>query len=75
MDFVNVCLLRALSRAFELDKSAQLANDNICPQIAIAIWLLWAELGPSVLAGLAVIILMGPINGFVASKQRKYQVK
>uniref|UniRef100_A0AAQ4Q2F0 ATP-binding cassette, sub-family C (CFTR/MRP), member 2 n=1 Tax=Gasterosteus aculeatus aculeatus TaxID=481459 RepID=A0AAQ4Q2F0_GASAC len=47
-----------------------------CPlQIVLAIVFLWFELGPSVLAGLAVMVLMGPINGLLATKARKIQVK
>lgn len=46
-----------------------------CPlQIVLAIVFLWFELGPSVLAGLAVMVLMGPINGLLATKARKIQV-
>uniref|UniRef100_A0AAQ5ZZH2 ATP-binding cassette, sub-family C (CFTR/MRP), member 2 n=1 Tax=Amphiprion ocellaris TaxID=80972 RepID=A0AAQ5ZZH2_AMPOC len=40
-----------------------------CPlQIIISIVFLWLELGPSVLAGLGVMILMVPVNGFLATK-------
>lgn len=46
-----------------------------CPlQIALSIVFLWQELGPSVLAGLAVMVLMVPINGVLANKARKFQV-
>lgn len=46
-----------------------------CPlQIALAILFLWFELGPSVLAGLAVMVLMVPINGLLANKARTIQV-
>uniref|UniRef100_A0A3Q1HY50 ATP binding cassette subfamily C member 2 n=1 Tax=Acanthochromis polyacanthus TaxID=80966 RepID=A0A3Q1HY50_9TELE len=46
-----------------------------CPlQIIIAIVFLWLELGPSVLAGLGVMVLMVPINGFLATKARNIQV-
>lgn len=46
-----------------------------CPlQIALSIVFLWQELGPSVLAGLAVMVLMVPINGLLANKARKFQV-
>lgn len=46
-----------------------------CPlQIALSIVFLWLELGPSVLAGLAVMVLMVPINGLLATKARKFQV-
>uniref|UniRef100_A0A9J8BGV1 ABC-type glutathione-S-conjugate transporter n=1 Tax=Cyprinus carpio carpio TaxID=630221 RepID=A0A9J8BGV1_CYPCA len=46
-----------------------------CPlQIALAIAFLWIELGPSVLAGLLVMVLMVPINGWLATKSRGFQV-
>jgi len=43
-------------------------------QIIVAIVFLWLELGPSALAGLAVMVLMVPINGLLANKARKFQV-
>ncbi|XP_030603605.1 canalicular multispecific organic anion transporter 1-like [Archocentrus centrarchus] len=47
-----------------------------CPlQIIISIVFLWLELGPSVLAGLGVMVLMVPINGLLATKARKIQVE
>ncbi|XP_023265173.1 canalicular multispecific organic anion transporter 1 [Seriola lalandi dorsalis] len=47
-----------------------------CPlQIIMAIAFLWLELGPSVLAGLAVMVLMVPINGLLATKARKIQIE
>lgn len=46
-----------------------------CPlQIILSIVFLWLELGPSVLAGLGVMVLMVPINGLLATKARKFQV-
>lgn len=46
-----------------------------CPlQIGLSITFLWLELGPAVLAGLAVMVLMVPINGFLATKSRGFQV-
>lgn len=46
-----------------------------CPlQIVMAIAFLWIELGPSVLAGLLVMLLMVPINGLLATKSRSLQV-
>lgn len=46
-----------------------------CPlQIILSIVFLWLELGPAVLAGLAVMVLMVPINGVIATKSRKFQV-
>ncbi|XP_051773178.1 LOW QUALITY PROTEIN: canalicular multispecific organic anion transporter 1 [Ctenopharyngodon idella] len=47
-----------------------------CPlQIALSIAFLWIELGPSVLAGLLVMVLMVPINGWLATKSRSFQVQ
>ncbi len=46
-----------------------------CPlQIILAIVFLWIELGPSVLAGLLIMVLMVPLNGLLAAKARKIQV-
>ncbi|XP_050432447.1 multidrug resistance-associated protein 1 isoform X1 [Adelges cooleyi] len=44
-------------------------------QIALAIYFLWQSLGPSVLAGLFVMIVLVPINGVVAAKARSLQIK
>jgi ATP-binding cassette, subfamily C (CFTR/MRP), member 1 len=44
-------------------------------QIALALYFLWQLLGPSVLAGLAVMIILIPINGFIANKAKKLQIK
>uniref|UniRef100_A0A8C7CDD3 Uncharacterized protein n=1 Tax=Oncorhynchus kisutch TaxID=8019 RepID=A0A8C7CDD3_ONCKI len=45
-----------------------------CPlQIALAIAFLWIELGPAVLAGLAVMVLMVPINGLLANMSKNVQ--
>ncbi|XP_066507559.1 canalicular multispecific organic anion transporter 1 [Hoplias malabaricus] len=47
-----------------------------CPlQIVLSIVFLWVELGPSVLAGLLVMVLMVPINGFLATKSKVFQMK
>ncbi|XP_061083514.1 ATP-binding cassette sub-family C member 2-like [Conger conger] len=47
-----------------------------CPlQIALAIMFLWLELGPSTLAGLAVMVLMVPVNGLLAIKSRDFQME
>ncbi|XP_011601661.2 ATP-binding cassette sub-family C member 2 [Takifugu rubripes] len=47
-----------------------------CPlQIILSIVFLWLELGPSVLAGLVVMVLMVPINGLIATKARNFQVE
>ncbi|XP_071151886.1 multidrug resistance-associated protein 1-like, partial [Mytilus edulis] len=42
-------------------------------QIVLATLLLWQQLGPSVLAGLAVMILLIPLNGAISVKQRNMQ--
>lgn len=44
-------------------------------QIALALYFLWGVLGPSVLAGLAVIIVLMPFNGVLAGLQEKLQSK
>ncbi|OWK07987.1 hypothetical protein Celaphus_00008578, partial [Cervus elaphus hippelaphus] len=44
-------------------------------QIILAIYFLWAELGPSVLAGVGVMVILIPINGVLATKNRAIQVK
>ncbi|XP_070201853.1 multidrug resistance-associated protein 1-like [Littorina saxatilis] len=45
-----------------------------CPlQIVLALTLLWGQLGASVLAGVAIMILLIPLNAFLAFKSRQYQ--
>ncbi|KAM5324056.1 ATP-binding cassette sub-family C member 2 [Glossophaga mutica] len=44
-------------------------------QIVLSIYFLWIELGPSVLAGVGVILLLIPINGIIAVKNKATQVK
>ncbi|XP_058399729.1 ATP-binding cassette sub-family C member 2 [Diceros bicornis minor] len=44
-------------------------------QIALSIYFLWIELGPSVLAGVGVMVLLIPVNGILATKNRAIQVK
>ncbi|KAM4697381.1 multidrug resistance-associated protein 1-like isoform 2-T2 [Rhinophrynus dorsalis] len=43
-------------------------------QVILAFYLLWQNLGPSVLAGVAVMILLVPVNAVIAMKTKKYQV-
>ncbi|XP_074513337.1 multidrug resistance-associated protein 1 [Sebastes fasciatus] len=43
-------------------------------QVVLALYFLWQTLGPSVLAGVAVMVLMVPINGVIAMKTKTYQV-
>jgi ATP-binding cassette, subfamily C (CFTR/MRP), member 1 len=43
-------------------------------QIAIAVYMLWQLLGISTLAGLGIMIILIPLNGFIVSFSRKYQV-
>ncbi|XP_068555233.1 multidrug resistance-associated protein 1 isoform X4 [Anas acuta] len=42
-------------------------------QVILALYLLWRNLGPSVLAGVAVMILLVPINAVMAMKTKTYQ--
>ncbi|XP_074882257.1 ATP-binding cassette sub-family C member 2 isoform X4 [Buteo buteo] len=44
-------------------------------QIILSIVFLWRELGPSVLAGIAVIVLLIPINGLLVAKAKTIQVR
>lgn len=44
-------------------------------QIGLCLYFLWQQLGPSVLAGLAVMIIMIPLNGFIASRIKTYQIR
>ncbi|MEQ2232012.1 Canalicular multispecific organic anion transporter 2 [Ilyodon furcidens] len=44
-------------------------------QIMLALFFLWQNLGPSVLAGVAVMVLLIPLNAFIAMKTRAYQVE
>ncbi|KAJ8786685.1 hypothetical protein J1605_006174 [Eschrichtius robustus] len=43
-------------------------------QVILALYLLWLNLGPSVLAGVAVMIFMVPLNAVMAMKTKTYQV-
>lgn len=43
-------------------------------QVILALYFLWLSLGPSVLAGVAVMILMVPLNAVMAMKTKTYQV-
>ncbi|KAM9296382.1 ATP-binding cassette sub-family C member 3 [Gastrophryne carolinensis] len=44
-------------------------------QICLALYFLWQTLGPSVLAGVAVMVLLIPINAVIAVKTRAFQVE
>ncbi|KFZ64856.1 Canalicular multispecific organic anion transporter 1, partial [Podiceps cristatus] len=44
-------------------------------QIILSIVFLWGELGPSVLAGIAVMVLLVPVNGFLVAKAKTIQVR
>ncbi|XP_075417735.1 ATP-binding cassette sub-family C member 3 isoform X1 [Tenrec ecaudatus] len=44
-------------------------------QITLAIYFLWQNLGPSILAGVALMVLLIPLNGAVAMKMRAIQVE
>ncbi|GFR84872.1 multidrug resistance-associated protein 1 [Elysia marginata] len=43
-------------------------------QIGMALYFLWKTLGPSALAGIAVMVLLIPVNGLIAHKARQYQI-
>ncbi|XP_006157433.1 canalicular multispecific organic anion transporter 1 [Tupaia chinensis] len=44
-------------------------------QIALSIYFLWEELGPSILAGVGLMVLLIPVNGVLATKGRDVQFK
>lgn len=44
-------------------------------QILMAISLLWQELGPAVLAGVAVLVFVIPMNALVANRMKKLKVR
>lgn len=43
-------------------------------QIVLSIYFLWIELGPSVFAGVGVMLLLIPVNGIIATKNKAIQV-
>jgi hypothetical protein len=43
-------------------------------QVSLALWMLWAQIGPSVLSGMAVMVLLLPVNFLITMQTRKYQV-
>uniref|UniRef100_A0A8C4Z3A9 ATP-binding cassette, sub-family C (CFTR/MRP), member 6a n=1 Tax=Gadus morhua TaxID=8049 RepID=A0A8C4Z3A9_GADMO len=44
-------------------------------EIALCLFFLWQHLGPSALAGIATVILIFPLNGYIAKKRSKLQVQ
>lgn len=44
-------------------------------QITVCMFFLWKILGPSVLAGFGVLVLMLPVNAYLARKTRELQVR
>lgn len=44
-------------------------------QMILAIVFLWLELGPSVLAGVGVMVLLVPLNAVLTAKMRTFQVR
>ncbi|XP_063443624.1 multidrug resistance-associated protein 1-like isoform X2 [Mytilus trossulus] len=44
-------------------------------QIALSLYFLWQTLGPSILAGFGVMVLLIPINAVIAKKSRDLQMK
>ena len=43
-------------------------------EICVCLYFLWMVLGPSILAGVAVMVLMIPINAVIAKKSQSLQV-
>lgn len=49
-------------------------RDKECLEAAESMWFCRQNLGPSVLAGVAVMVLMVPVNAVIAMKTKTYQV-
>ena len=43
-------------------------------QMTVCLYFLWNTLGPSVLAGVGIMVLLIPINGVIAKKTKALQV-
>ena len=43
-------------------------------QMTVCLYFLWVTLGPSVLAGVAIMVLLMPVNALIAKKSKTYQV-
>ncbi|CAG2060181.1 unnamed protein product [Timema podura] len=43
-------------------------------QIGLALYFLWEHMGPAVLAGLTVMLILIPVNGFIAKKLKALQI-
>ena len=44
-------------------------------QMVVALFFLWRTLGPSVLAGVVVMVLLIPVNAVIAKKSRNFQMR
>ena len=44
-------------------------------QISLALYMLWEVVGPSVLSGFLVMVLLIPLNGVIAAKSRQFQIR
>ena len=44
-------------------------------QMVVALFFLWRTLGPSVLAGVVVMVLLIPVNAVIAKKSRSFQMQ
>jgi len=43
-------------------------------QVSLALWMLWSQIGASVLSGVAVMLLLLPVNSLITMQTKKYQV-
>src|SRR6218665_318050 len=71
-EIVNLMSVDA-QRFMELTESLNMVW-NIPFQMCVCLYFLWMVLGPSVLAGVAVMVLMIPINAVIAKKLQSLQV-
>ncbi|MEQ2238618.1 hypothetical protein ILYODFUR_034960, partial [Ilyodon furcidens] len=78
--FVLGMKVRAALMAAVYKKVLVMSNDNrkestVGETIIVSIVFLWMELGPSTLAGIAVMVLMVPVNGLLANKAKEIQTE
>uniref|UniRef100_A0A915LHH6 Multidrug resistance-associated protein 1 n=1 Tax=Meloidogyne javanica TaxID=6303 RepID=A0A915LHH6_MELJA len=44
-------------------------------QVSLALWMLWSQIGASVLSGVAVMLLLLPVNSLITMQTKKYQMR
>lgn len=65
--------------AIDVDRFQQIAPQthqywSTPMQVVLALYMLWGQIGIAVLSGMAVMVLLLPINFLITMQTRKYQV-